>query len=306
MQQAKTNFLEDEIARKNQECTELMATLKAKTLHNEELRETLKAQAAKEQAALKKRMQLEIDRLIKQAEATQQQQQNSTTISVSFPSTWKTMPDDQATTRDFTWWNTTHFIELHPGPPEYKEVIALFKNGLPAAQVSRIERIQHRLLYSHYSRRFNVLGIKHGGEAQERFLFHGTNSLSPKNLLLNSETGLDLRFANSNGFYGSGVYFAENSRYSHHYAYRNSTKREHQMLVCKVALGSSFDYKLNIDRQLRLPPHMAGSSQSIRHDSVQGGPHQPSQAGPGKDDSVMHIVYNNEQVYPNYIITYTL
>ena len=37
--------------------------------------------------------------------------------------------------------------------------------------------------------------------------------------LATQEVGLDMRYANPNGAYGSGIYFADNAQYSHTYAY---------------------------------------------------------------------------------------
>lgn len=43
---------------------------------------------------------------------------------------------------------------------------------------------------------------------------------------------------------------------------------------------------------------------SVLYDSVKGGPHRPDLAGPGTNDSTMYVVYKNEQVYPQYLLTY--
>ena len=52
-----------------------------------------------------------------------------------------------------------------------------------------------------------------------KFLFHGTSSVEPKTIL-ESESGLDMRFSRD-GMYGQGIYFADNSEYSHRYAYKS-------------------------------------------------------------------------------------
>ena len=41
------------------------------------------------------------------------------------------------------------------------------------------------------------------------------------------------------------------------------------------------------------------------HDSVEGGPHRPTRAGPGEDDSLIYVVYHPSQVLPEFIVTYT-
>ena len=38
---------------------------------------------------------------------------------------------------------------------------------------------------------------------------------------------------------------------------------------------------------------------------MEGGPHRPTRAGPGEDDSVIYVVYHPSQVLPEFIVTYT-
>jgi hypothetical protein len=40
-------------------------------------------------------------------------------------------------------------------------------------------------------------------------------------------------------------------------------------------------------------------------DSVEGGPHRPTVAGTGQNDSVMYVVYQPSQCLPEFIVTYT-
>jgi len=49
-------------------------------------------------------------------------------------------------------------------------------------------------------------------------LFHGTNQCDPK-MIYASEDGFDIRFSNA-GAYGNGIYFANNSAYSHSFTHR--------------------------------------------------------------------------------------
>ena len=50
-----------------------------------------------------------------------------------------------------------------------------------------------------------------------KHLFHGSNQTDP-NLIYASEDGLDIRFANA-GAFGTGIYFANNSAYSHSFTH---------------------------------------------------------------------------------------
>lgn len=208
--------------------------------------------------------------------------------------------------RDYVWWNTARFMAVPPGP-EFETVQEQLRESLPTAKISKLERVQHPLLWNHYSRRRDVLQMKNGGDANEKILWHGTSGLCPKELLGTSEAGLDMRFSNLSGFYGSGIYFAVNARYSHHgrYVYQDPKTSEWVLVACQVSVGSAFEMGTQVCREARLPPVVRGAvSAGIRHDSVKGGPHRPAEAGPGKNDSEMYVVYNNEQVYPAYIIYY--
>ena len=50
-----------------------------------------------------------------------------------------------------------------------------------------------------------------------KHLFHGTKTTDPKRIYADEE-GFDMRFSN-NGLNGYGLYFADNSFYSHGYAH---------------------------------------------------------------------------------------
>ena len=67
-----------------------------------------------------------------------------------------------------------------------------------------------------------------------KLLFHGTKNTDP-NLICGDEYGLDNRHSH-NGMYGNGVYFANNSNYSRHYAYAKNNS-EYQMFICFVLTG---------------------------------------------------------------------
>ena len=42
----------------------------------------------------------------------------------------------------------------------------------------------------------------------------------------------------------------------------------------------------------------------VRYDSVHAGPHRPYRSGPGINDSCIYVVYKNDQVYPEFVVTY--
>ena len=42
----------------------------------------------------------------------------------------------------------------------------------------------------------------------------------------------------------------------------------------------------------------------MMYDSVRAGPHCPGHAGDGDNSSNMYVLYKNESVYPEYLVTY--
>jgi hypothetical protein len=120
------------------------------------------------------------------------------------------------------------------------------------------------------------------------------------------QVGLDHRFARS-GFYGKGLYLAEQARYSAGPKYAHCPAhpdvRRRQLLLVRAAVGSAFDFGQAIDRDLTKPPEQ---DTGVLYDSVQGGPHRPTVAGPGPDDSSMVVLYDLAQAYPEYVVTFEM
>ena len=111
------------------------------------------------------------------------------------------------------------------------------------------------------------------------------------------------------GFYGKGIYFAEHARYSNDYFNVNAQSGEREMLLVLVAVGRSKEFQQQLCRELNPAKDLVDSSRStasaeVLFDSVCGGPHCPSRAGSGANDSKMHVVYNDSSIYPAYKVTY--
>ena len=120
-----------------------------------------------------------------------------------------------------------------------------------------------------------------------RILFHGTRETPPEQIAM-SESGLNINYANTNGVYGNGIYFADNAAYSQTYAH--STRLDDQnvgkLLLCFVIVGSS---PLLPPQKLKEPPKRPDG---LSHDSVNG-------AGGSH-----YIIYDNNKQFPCYVITY--
>ena len=121
------------------------------------------------------------------------------------------------------------------------------------------------------------------------------------------------QYGNSEGFYLQGSYTAEQVSYSHHerYVYRSSDVEGE-----RPDKGGKYFHLLlvNVLRGEPLKTSEVWRGQGFGfvkeklgkgHDSVEGGPHRPTRAGPGEDDSLIYVVYHPSQVLPEFIVTYT-
>ena len=132
--------------------------------------------------------------------------------------------------------------------------------------------------------------------ANERLLFHGTSKTNPKTIVSHPDSFM--KDYSAQGYYGKGLYFAELARYSNAgYSYIIEGTNQNQLLVCSVICGNSIEYGKGINREM-------SHSKLGNYHSVHGGPHNPSTAGPGENDSEIFAIYKDSQVTPRYLITY--
>ncbi|EOD24388.1 hypothetical protein EMIHUDRAFT_123616, partial [Emiliania huxleyi CCMP1516] len=101
------------------------------------------------------------------------------------------------------------------------------------------------------------------------------------------------------GFYGQGIYLAEDPSYpiGGRYAHRvsGSGGSRVQLLIVKAALGS----------QQEMGQQISAETRAMRMRTVRGGPHRPFLSGGGEngcDASIVHVVYESRQMYPAYVI----
>lgn len=121
-----------------------------------------------------------------------------------------------------------------------------------------------------------------------KHLFHGTKDSEPSKVY-QSEEGLDMRFS-KDGLNGFGVYFADNSKYSHDYAHKIQGSNYKQMFLCLVLTGESANF--GGGRGVKFPPYKP-HSQTERFDSINNG------------SGGHFIIYDNLKSYPGYLITYS-
>ena len=91
--------------------------------------------------------------------------------------------------------STVHKVELHPGSPEYQDVVSKFQATAGALKVQKIERIQNPHLYQSYMVRKQKMDKDIGGN-YERELFHGTHA---KNINHINTQGFNRSLCGANG-----------------------------------------------------------------------------------------------------------
>ena len=163
-----------------------------------------------------------------------------------FPEEWGAQEKDG----DVSWWRATAYTTLALNCNEALALSSLVARTCPRLTMVAIVRVQNRRWWRNFTRvRDEVAQTSARGRANERLLFHGTNAKSPRDVLASPE-GLDVRFMNG-GFYGRGVYLAEDSAYpvGGRYAHRVSGTggRRLELLVVRAALGTQEEMGTRID-----------------------------------------------------------
>lgn len=221
---------------------------------------------------------------------------------------------------------------------EALSVLRRFKrDGMEDAEVVRVARVQNRRLWDEFAQRRARLTERLGGDpkaavthdilpgtqseetepdahardhACERYLFHG----APQNVVDTIlQTGVDFRLSQPTGAMGACAYFADQSAYSHSYctmpvhsadahAIAHAVPHPTQqgvplkMLLCRVLLGECTNGRPG----LRRPPPKGDGTQLF--DSVSNSPQNVRNYG---SRGCMFGVFDNAQMYPEYIIEYT-
>lgn len=126
----------------------------------------------------------------------------------------------------------------------------------------------------------------------EVFLFHGTSAFAAKKITTEN-LRMNLAGSNAGTLYGRGVYLAENSTKSDEYC-RQGPDGERHLLVCRTVLGRVY-YS---DAVVTDPRSCEDACIKGKFHSVLGD--RKKCRGTFRE----FIVFDKEQVYPNYIITY--
>ncbi|NWV75346.1 PAR12 polymerase, partial [Dasyornis broadbenti] len=169
---------------------------------------------------------------------------------------------------------------------EYNEIKQLFHQTMKNYTILRIQRIQNPSLWKVFQWQKEKMKRENGGkEVQEKFLFHGTDSISMKVVCAQN---FDWRICGNNGNnYGKGSYFARDACYSHSYCQAKEQKR--LMFVARVLVG---DYVKGNAAYVR--PPMKCADRLWFYDSCVDDELNPS----------VFVVFEKHQVYPEYVIEY--
>jgi hypothetical protein len=133
----------------------------------------------------------------------------------------------------------------------------------------------------------------------EFYLFHGTSWNIARTIC---EHGFDERVANDSGLYGAGSYFAINACKSHQYSLGHRDSDDTLvMLVCRVVMGSPYCTPTTHNGQRRPPQNPATPGRPF--DSIFA---EHCIAHGGQQHHNEYVVFDRNQVYPEYIVRYTV
>ena len=166
-------------------------------------------------------------------------------------------------------------------------------------EIISIERILHEKVWHKYRLGCQRLEIDHGvGSRNEKLLFHGSNFIDK----IQSQ-GFDERYAQRDGMFGAGIYFASHSSKSNQYTFgwgqgcqehmdKSCYRCERKMIYAQVALGRSLISKEAIPNCAHAPPG---------YSSVTGLPE-------ATDNLIYpeYVIYSGDQAYPLYVIKYRI
>jgi len=232
------------------------------------------------------------------------------------PPTYSSLPDDlmldsSSNTRLFA--NTSYTIKkviLHESDWRFKLVkkrmldsIMVHNNEsggrFTSYEILSIELILHEKVWSKYRLMCQRLEIDYGtGSKNEKLLFHGSNFVD------NIQThGFDERYAQRNGMFGAGIYFAKHSSKSNQYTFgwgqgcqdhmdKSCYVCERKMIYAQVSLGRSLVSKEAMPDCAHAPPG---------YSSVTGSPEST-------DNLVYpeYVIYSGDQAYPLFVISYKI
>jgi hypothetical protein len=181
-------------------------------------------------------------------------------------------------------------VKLNPKSLEYQKIELDFKltvaYRVTNPKIISIKRNENYNLWKSFTSLKSLMKLVEIKE-NEKFLYHGSDEDTIKIIL---STGFDHRVGNmKTAKYGAGAYFATQAGKSNHFAKEN-LKNEKRMILARVELGDVFHTQKTMIGE-RKPPQKINSTESYH--SVMS------------PDSQEYVIFNNDQAYPEYLITYS-
>lgn len=182
-------------------------------------------------------------------------------------------------------------VQISSKTQEYKNVIDNFKKSISFyvknPTIVSLERNENfEMLERYLLKRMTIENSNKKENVNEKRLWHGTDEKTAQIVL---KEGFDYRVSDlQKAKYGAGSYFALNASKSNSFATENSNK-EKKMFLVLVTLGES-QHVTSPCIGKRFPDPKPNSNQ--KYDSI---------TGPNKTE---FVIFNNDQVYPEYLITY--
>jgi hypothetical protein len=194
-------------------------------------------------------------------------------------------------------------------------------------QVVSVERVENELLWQKYQFTRNMIkktcaaqGIRSlsavtnwqsgipskvemSTDINEFYLFHGTSSTLAEIIC---KHGFDERLADLNGLYGAGSYFAINACKSHQYSLKYKDSSTFVMLICRVVIGSPYCTSTSHNGQRRPPDNAATPGRPFDSIFAEHGISFPIAGRHHKQHHNEYVVFDRLQVYPEYIVRYTV
>ena len=156
--------------------------------------------------------------------------------------------------------------------------------------IAKLERVQNDVLYERYVSKRRQIGREcrvlnyagHQGCNEHRWLAHGTRGIDP---MLIARNGFDHRYAEK-GLFGRASYFAYDVLYSHTYRHETGVAKEAQMFLSMVTAGN-VEMRDKTDKEIKHPKQGCHSVDGPLTDRFRG-----------------LMVYDLDQAYPAYLVTY--
>ncbi|KAM9375570.1 protein mono-ADP-ribosyltransferase PARP12-like isoform 1-T1 [Pholidichthys leucotaenia] len=177
-------------------------------------------------------------------------------------------------------------VLLSKSAMDFDMIERLFRSTMPQSKINNIRRIQNPSLWQVFQWQKEQMKKRNGKEPEMLHLFHGTDESLIEPIC---EQNFDWRMCGVHGTaYGKGSYFARNASYSDRYA-RASGSRNKIMFVALVLVGE----------------YTRGSSSYVRPPQKKHSRDLYDSCVDSEDDPSIFVVFEKQQIYPEYVISYS-